>query len=210
MKIRILIILIIIIGAGIGFYLQEELKISEGIPPSTEQLKDLSSVILRNTKFKDFSDGNFSFKYPNWSKIEMDPTLIWPKEIAEKEKILLYLTNPDEVIMLVAKGELKSGDLNKPYPLILREIFNQEREVMEREGGLTNLQIIKEDFFENGVMLESKAIIFGKAITSISKSIILRSRDKGFIYSVGISAPDWIFEDYRALAEYVINSGRYY
>jgi len=208
-KLLIGIIIILVIAIGIEFYFQSRPKISKKNP--IEKIESLSSIILENTKFKDFRVDNFSFKYPdNWTKIEIDSTLIWPREIAEKEKILLYLNNPERARMLVAKRELSSEDLTRPYPLIFREIFAQEKEIMKREGGLTHYQIIREDFFEQGVILESKTIIFSKATTSISKSIIVRSKDKGFIYSVGISAPERIFEDYRLLAEHVIDSVRYY
>lgn len=81
---------------------------------------------------------------------------------------------------------------------------------MEREGGLSDLEIIREEFFENGVLIESKSMIFGKSITSISKSIIIKKEDKGFIYSFGISAREQIFEDYRSLAKYISDSTRYY
>jgi len=203
------IIIIFLVLISIRFYSQQELKISEE-PSSEELLENLGSIILANTKFKDFSIDRFSFKYPNWKKIEIDPFLIWPKEIAEKEKILLYLTHPNGVKFLVIKRELTPEDLTKPYPLIFREIFAQEKEIMEKEGGLTDLQIIREEFFENGILMESKMIIFGQSVTSISKSIILRKKAEGFIYSVGISAPEQIFEDYRPLANYIIDSVRYY
>lgn len=205
---KILIISIIIIGVISCFifvaYPFKEPKVSE------EKLENLSLIILKNTRFEDFGIDEFSFEYPNWKKIEIDPLLIWPKEIAEKQKILLYLTNPDGIKMVVTKRELSSEDLTKPYPLVLREIFAKEREIMEREGGLTNLQIIREDFFENGVILESKQIIFDQPITSISESIIIKKENKGFIYSVGISAREQIFEDYKPLADYIIDSVRYY
>ena len=209
MKKLLIILMIIIIGVGTWFYFQQKEKISEKISPE-EQLKNLGLIIFKNTKFEDFSIDNFSFKYPNWKKVEIDPLLIWPKEIAEKEKILLYLINPDEVKMLVTKRELSSEDLTKPFPLIFREVFAQNREIMEKEGGLSALQIVREEFFENGVTHELKVIILGKTITSISKSIILKERDRGFIYSVGIAASDRIFEDYRPLADYIIDSIRYY
>jgi len=136
--------------------------------------------------------------------------LIWPKEIVEKEEILLYLTNADGVTMLVVKRELTSRDLARPYPLIFREVLEEERRIMAEKGGLTDYQIIREDFFENGVILESRLVIFGKAITSISKLVILKEADRGFIYSVGISAGERIFEDYRPVANYIIDSVQYY
>lgn len=209
MKIKILIILIIIIGMGAGFYLQQKPEISEEISPE-EQLKNLSSIILKNTKFEDFSTNRFSLKYPDWTKIEMDPMLIWPKEIVEKEKILLYLANADGVTMLVVKRGLASQNLVKPYPLIFREVLEEERRIMTEKGGLTNYQIIREDFFENGVILELKMVIFGKAIASISKSVISKGTDRGDIYSVGISAGERIFEDYRPVANYIVDSAQYY
>lgn len=205
----ILLVVIIIVGIGIGFYLQQKPKVPEKVFPEA-QLKNLDLMILKNTEFKDFDVDRFSFKYPDWTKIEVDPLLIWPEEIAQEEKILLYLTNPDGMKILVTKRELYLQDLSKPYPLIFRDIFNQEREIMERKGGLTNFWIIREDFFENGIILESKLSIFGTSITSISKSVILREKNRGFIYSVGISGPEKIFEDYRLLANYVINSVCYY
>ena len=209
MKIKILIILIIIIGMGVGFYLQQKPEISEEISPE-EQLKNLSSIIFQNTKFEDFSADGLSLKYPDWTKLEMDPALIWPKEIAEKVKILLYLINPDGVTMLLAKRELTPEDLAKPYPLILREVLANERQIMEEKGGLTFWQNIREDFFENEVILESKVVIFGRTTVSISKSVLFREAAKGIIYSVGISAEERIFEDYRPVANYIIDSIRYY
>lgn len=192
------------------FYFQlKEKKISEEIS-SEEQLKNLSSIILKNTKFKDYSVNGFSFKYPDWRKVEIDPLLIWPEEIAEKEKILLYLINSDGVKILATKGELNPQDLTKPFPLIFREIFEWQKEIMTEKGGLTDCQIIRESFFENGVIVESKVVIFGEAITSISKSIIFRKKDRGYIYSVGISGQEKIFEDYRLLANYLIDSIQYY
>ena len=86
----ILIISLIVIG-GTWFYFQERGTISEEI--STEQFKNLGSIILENTKFKEFRSGNFYFRYPDWQKIEMDPKLLWPEEISQKQEILLYLTN---------------------------------------------------------------------------------------------------------------------
>jgi len=206
---KILIILIIIVGIAIGFCLQQRPKMPEEISLEA-QLKSLGSIILENTKFEDFSIDRFSLKYPDWTKIEIDPLLIWPEEIVEKERILLYLTNPSGVKILVTKRELNPEDLIKPFPLVLRRIFEEERRVMEEKGGLTSYQTIREDFFENGVILESKSILFGQTLTSISKSVILRKGDEGFIYSVGISALEKIFEDYRPLANYVIDSVRYY
>jgi hypothetical protein len=209
METKILIILIIIIGMVVGFYLQQKPEISEEISPE-EQLKNLSSIILKNTKFENFSADRISFKCPNWEKVEIDPILIWPKEIVEKEKILLYLTNTDGMTMVVAKRELALEDLVKPYPLIFREALEKERRIMEEKGGLTSWQTIKEDFFENGVILESRLVIFGMATTSISKSVIIEENGKGFIYSVGISAGERIFEDYRLVANYIIDSISYY
>jgi len=155
MKTKILIILIIIVGIGIGFYLQQKSKISEEISLEV-QLKNLGAIILQNTKFEDFSINRLSLKYPDWSKIEIDPFLVWPKEIAEKVKILLYLNNPNGVTILVTKRELSLEDLVKPYPLILREA------------------------------------------------------DRGYIYSVGISAGEEIFEDYQQVADYIIDSVQHY
>ncbi|MFZ3137574.1 MAG: hypothetical protein WA126_09315 [Thermodesulfovibrionales bacterium] len=165
---------------------------------------------MENTKFGYFSIDRFSLKYPNWQKLEIDLTLIWPKEIAEKEKILLYLVNPDGITMLVTKRELSPEDLEKPYPLVLRKIFEEETEILKEKGGLTSWQNIREDFFENGVILESKVVIFGKATASISELIILREGDRRYIYSIGISAEERIFEDYLLLANYIIDSISYY
>lgn len=203
------IIIILFVLISVGFYFRQKFRTSEELS-LTEQLKNLSLIIFKNTKFKDFSIDRFSFKYPDWNKIEIDPLLIWPKEIAEKQKILLYLTNSDGVKFLAIERELNPEDLTKPSPLIFREIFAKDLQILQEKGGLTDWQIIREDFFENGILLESKMIIFGRAITSISKSIILRKGDEGFIYSVGISAKEQIFEDYRLLVNYTIDSIRYY
>lgn len=81
---------------------------------------------------------------------------------------------------------------------------------MEEKGGLTHHQIIREDFFKNGIIIESRTVIFSKSVTSISKSVILKEKENRFIYSVGISAQDRTFEVYRPLANYIIDSVRYY
>ena len=53
--------------------------------------------------------------------------------------------------------------------------------------------------------------IFGQDVTAISKSIVSKETDRGgFIYSVGISVGERIFEDYRLLANYIIDSMGYY
>lgn len=211
MKVKILIILIITIGIGIGFYLWEESKIFKEITPTDRELENLGSIIFRNTEFKDLKVDILNFKYPaDWSKVEVEPSLIWPEEFAEREELLLYLVNPDEVKMIVTKRKIEPEDLTRPYPLVLREVFAKEREIMEREGGLENFQLISEDFFEDGVILESKASIFGKLTFSISKSIFWKRGNEGFIYSVGISGPDWIFKDYQPLVKYIVNSVRCY
>ena len=137
-----IITIIVIIGIVAGFYFQQKLKIPEELSP-TEQLKNLGLIILKNTEFKDFSINRFSFKYPDWKKVEIDPLLIWPKEIAQKEKIVLYLTNSDGVTMLVTKREIGSEDLSRPFPLILRKVLEEERKVMEEKGGLSSHQIIR-------------------------------------------------------------------
>lgn len=191
--------------ALLGLWFQQELKMPKEVSLE-EQFKNLDLIILKNTEFKNFGINRFSFKYPNWTEIEIEPQLIWPEEIAREERILLYLTNPDGIKILVTKRELSPQDLSKPYPLLFRETFTKEREIMEREGGLTNLQVIREDFFENGIVLELKSSIFGMPITSISKSIILRNGGVGFIYSVGISGPEKTFEDYKLLTNYIIDS----
>jgi hypothetical protein len=203
----ILIILLIVIS-GTWFYFQEGGEISEEI--STEQFKNLGSIILENTKFKEFKSGNFYFRYPDWQKIEIDPKLLWPEEISQKQEILLYLTNPDGVKIVVTKREVEPEFLDKPYPLIFREIFNEDQQVLEKEGNVTDFQVIREIFFEDGILLESKMNFLGMSITSLQMSIIIPDNDFQSIYSVGISAREKTFEDYRALAEYTISSIRHY
>ena len=63
----ILIFIIFFILFLVEFYSKQILKIPEELP-LTEQLENLDSIILKNTEFKDFSIGNFSFKYPDWKK----------------------------------------------------------------------------------------------------------------------------------------------
>ena len=207
---KISLVFLIIIGAifflVFGDYFLKEPKTPVG------SLENLSLIILNNTKFQEFSVNGFSFQYPaDWKKVEVDPFLIWPEEIAKKEKILLYLTNLDGVKILVSKRELTAEELRKPYPLIFREILAQETKILREEGGLIDYQIIREEFFENGIFLESRKVLFGQRITSFSKSIILRKEEnKAFLYSVGISSREQIFEDYRLLGKYIIDSVSYY
>lgn len=204
-----IIILIIVFSIGILFRFQQKSKISGEFSPAELQ-QNLGSIILKNTKFKKFSVDKFSLEYPDWTKIEVDPLTVWPKEIVAKEKILLYLINTDGVTVLITEREIDPEDLIKPYPLIFRKVFEEERKILEEKGGLTDYQIIREDFFKNGIIIESKEIIFSKPVTSISKSVISKKADQGFIYSVGISAQDRIFEAYRPLANYIIDSVRCY
>ncbi|MCP6719143.1 MAG: hypothetical protein KJI71_02825 [Patescibacteria group bacterium] len=202
----ILIFIVLVISFGIYFWRANNM--SEEV--SGDRLKDLSSIILENTKFKDFNINRFYFQHPNWQEIEIDPELIWPKEIAAKQEILLYLTNPDGVKIVATKKEVDPEYFKKPYPLIFREISTRELQILEEEGRLTDWLIIKEQFFENGILIESKMVIFGTTIASIQKSIIVNENNSRFIYSVGISGRDRTFEDYRSLAEYITDSMRYY
>lgn len=190
------------------FYFRES-QVPEEIS-STERLKDLSAIILENSEFKTFTFNYFYFKYPDWQKLEIDPTLIWPREIAEKQEILLYLTNPDGVKIIATKREMETEYLKKPYPLVFREIFARDRQILEEKGGILDVEVIREEFFENGVLVELRVVVSGVTNTSIQKSIIVNENNSRFIYSVGISAQAEIFEDYRLLAEYIISSTRYY
>jgi len=203
------IIIVLIIFILFEFFLSKEYEISKEILID-EQLENLNLVIFQNTKFKDFSVDRISFDYPDWKKIEINPILLWPAEIAEKEKILLYLTNPDGVKVLVTKRELSIEECQKPYPLVFREVFNQETKIMREQGGLTDYQVIREIFFENGISLELRIVIFGQSVSSVSKSVIIREGDREFIYSIAVSAQEKTFEDYRLLADYIMDSVRYY
>lgn len=193
---------------GIWFYPGQTPQKPEEILP--EELEGLGSIILKNTNFEDFNFGYFSFKYPDWQKLEMEPTLFLPEEIAQKEEVLLYLTNSDGVKFLATKRKVRPELLEKPYPLVLREVFTKNQEVLEEQGSLEEWYLIREMFFENGVLVESKVVVFGTTITSLQKSIIVYEDNSRFIYSVGISAREQTFEDYRSLIEFVMNSVRYY
>lgn len=207
MKKILLIILLLVFIFGFYFYFQES-KIPERAP-SIESL-GLGSIIFENTKFKTFNLNYYSFKYPDWQELKIDLMLIWPKEIAEKEEILLYLTNSDGVRVLATKRKIETTLLGKPYPLIFRETFAKDLQILKEQGGVTERQLIREKFFENGILIESRSIIFGTSYTSIQKSIIVNEDSSPFIYSVGVSAKSEVFEDYRPLAEYIISSVRYY
>jgi hypothetical protein len=174
-----------------------------------EMRRKLRSAILDNTEFKRFSIDGFPLDYPDWRKVETDPQQIWPEEVASKERVLLYLANSDGMKILVTKKKLSPSELGKPYPLILREAFAREKKVMEEKGGLTDFRVVREDFFDNGIIMEFRSTLFGTAVTSISKSVVLRRGSTGFIYSVGISGSEGVFEDYRPLADYVLNSTTY-
>lgn len=170
------------------------------------EVSDLGSVIFKNTKFKDAKVNNLFLQIPDWQQIVVDPMSFWPKSIAEKQEILLYLIHPDGMVFSVARQELDVITLLKPYPLIFRDVFLEETEIMEREGGLEKLQVVKEDFFENGLILEQKAVIFGQPVTSLSELMIQKSGAKSFIYTVSISASELLFEDYRLVANHIIES----
>ena len=129
--------------------------------------------------------------------------------MVEKQQILLYLVNSEGVKILLTKTKVEPEYFKKPYPLILRETFAKERELLEKEGGVIDWQVVKERFFENGVLLESKIFFYGSTICSIQKSVIIVENNSRFIYSVGISAEERLFEDYRPLAEYIIDSVYY-
>lgn len=204
MKKFLTILIITLLVVGIWQILQ---KPEEILP---EELESLGSVILKNTNFEDFNFGYFSFKYPDWQKLEMEPALFLPEEIAQKEEVLLYLTNSDGVKFLATKRKVRPELLEKPYPLVLREVFTKNQEVLEEQGSLEDWYLIREMFFENGVLVESKVVVFGTTITSLQKSIIVYEDNSRFIYSVGISAREQIFKDYRLLIEFVMNSVRYY
>ena len=208
MRGSLVILMIIVLVISFGVYFWQAGRVSR--EASDDRLKDLASIILENIEFKDFNINRFYFKYPNWQEIEVDPELIWSKETAEKQKILLYLTNSDGVKIVATKREVDSKYLNRPYPLVFREISTRELEILEDEGRLTDWLIIKEQFFENGVLIESKMVIFGINIASMQKSIIVYENDSRFIYSVGVSSQEKTFEDYKLLAEYIMESIHYY
>lgn len=203
------IILVFVFAFIFTYFYFRESQVPEEIS-STERLKDLSAIILENSEFKTFTLNYFYFKHPDWQKLEIDPTLIWPREIAEKQEILLYLTNPDGVKIIATKREMETEYLKKPYPLVFREIFARDRQILEEKGGILDVEVIREEFFENGVLVELRVVVSGVTNTSIQKSIIVNENNSRFIYSVGISAQAEIFEDYRLLAEYIISSTRYY
>ena len=84
--------------------------------------------------------------------------------------------------ILATKRELTPEDLTRPYPLIFRETFEKDTQILKEKGGLSDYQIIREEFFENGVLLKTKMTIFGQDVTAISKSIVSKETDRGGIY----------------------------
>ena len=207
MKKILLVFTILILIFGIYFFLQ--LKAPQEIS-SPEKVGDLSEIILENTEFKTFRYKRFLFKHPDWQEIEIDTLLLWPREISEKQELLLYLSNPDGVKILVTKREVETKYIEKPYPLIFREVFTEEQQILEEKGEVTGWDLITEKFFENGVLIESKVVVFGTINVSIQKSIIVTEDNSRFIYSVGISAQEEIFEYYRPLVKSILDSIRYY
>lgn len=206
-KALVIIFSLLVIGAS-WFIVQQALKEPAELPKS--QVGDLSSIILKNTNFREFKTGFFSFKYPDWQQLELDPTLFLPRDIALKEQILLYLTSSDGVKLLATKREVEVEYLEKPYPLVLRQVFTKNQEALKKQGGLEEWYLIRERFFESGVLVESQVVTFGTPITSMQKSIIVYENNSRFIYSVGVSAQENIFEDYRSSVEFIMNSVRYY
>ena len=206
-KVLIIIFALLVVG-GIWFFFHQIFK--EPAEISESELGSLSAIILKNTNFKEFETGFFSFKHPDWQRLELDSTLFLPKDIVPKEQVLLYLTNPDGVKLLATKREVEAEYLEKPYPLVLRQVFTENQQALKEQGGLEDWYLIRERFFESGVLVESRVVTFGTPITSMQKSIIVYENDSRFIYSVGISAQENIFEDYRLLVEFVMNSIRYY
>ena len=207
MKKNLLVFTILILIFGIYFFLQ--LKASQEIS-SPEKVGDLSEIILENTEFKTFNHKRFLFKHPDWQKIEIDTLLLWPREISEKQELLLYLSNSDGVKILVTKREVEAKYIEKPYPLIFREMFTKEQQILEEKGEVTEWDLITEKFFENGVLIESKVVVFGTTNASIQKSIIVTEDNSRFIYSVGVSAQEEVFEYYRPLVKSILDSIRYY
>lgn len=208
MKKALIIIFALLVVGGIWFFYEQIFK--EPAEISESELEDLGGIILKNTDFKEFKAGFFSFKHPDWQKLELDPTLFLPRDIVLKEQVLLYLVNSDGVKFLATKREVEAEYLERPYPLVLRQVFTENQEALEEQGGLEDWYLIRERFFESGVLVESKVVTFGTPITSMQKSIIVYEDNSRFIYSVGISAQENIFEDYRSLVEFVMNSIRYY
>lgn len=207
MKKILLVFTILILIFGIYFFLQ--FKAPQEIS-SPEKAGDLSEIILENTEFKTFRYKRFLFKHPDWQEIEIDTLLLWPREISERQELLLYLTNPDGVKVLATKREVKTEYIKKPYPLIFREVFTEEQQILEEKGEVTEWDLITEKFFENGVLIESKVVVFGATNASIQKSIIVTEDNSRFIYSVGISAQEEIFKYYRPLVKSILDSIRYY
>lgn len=206
-KVLIIIFALLVVG-GIWFFSEQIFK--EPAEISESELGNLSAIILKNTNFKEFKAGFFSFKHPAWQQLELDPSLFLPKDIVPKEQVLLYLTNSDGVKLLATKREVGAEYLEKPYPLVLRQVFTENQQALKEQGGLEDWYLIRERFFESGALVESKVVTFGTPITSMQKSIIVYEDDSRFIYSVGLSAQENIFEDYRSLVEFVMNSVRYY
>lgn len=202
-----LVFTILILIFGIYFFLQ--FRSSQEIS-SPEKVGDLSEIILKNAEFKTFRHKRFLFKHPDWQEIEIDTLLLWPREISERQELLLYLSNPDGVKVLVTKREVETKYIEKPYPLIFREIFTEEQQILEEKGEVTEWDLITEKFFENGVLIESKVVVFGTTNASIQKSIIVTEDNSRFIYSVGISAQEEVFEYYRPLVKSILDSIRYY
>jgi hypothetical protein len=207
MKKNLLVFTILILIFGIYFFLQ--FKASQKIS-SPEKVGDLSEIILENTEFKTFNHKRFLFKHPDWQKIEIDTLLLWPREISEKQELLLYLSNSDGVKILVTKREVETEYIEKPYPLIFREMFTEEQQILEERGEVTEWDLITEKFFENGVLIESKVVVFGTTNASIQKSIIVTEDNSRFIYSVGVSAQEEVFGYYRPLVKSILDSIRYY
>ena len=204
----VLIIIILVVGFVTWFYIQQKPNVPEELY-SPERLQDLGKIILSNTKFKTFQVSIFSVEFPDWQRLELDPILIWPKEISQKYTFLLHLSNPDGVKFLLTKREVEPEYWEKPYPSIFQEIFTKEQQILEEKGTLTHWQIVREDFFESGVLIESVAIV-GTTNNSIQKSVFINEGGSLFIYSVGITAHEKIFNDYRPLAEHIMNSVNYY
>lgn len=207
MKKNLLLFTILILIFGIYFFLQFRASQETYLH---EIVGDLSEIILENTEFKTFRHKRFLFKHPDWQEIEIDTLLLWPREISEKQELLLYLSNPDGVKVLATKREVEIKYIEKPYPLIFREMFTEEQQILKEKGEVTEWDLITEKFFENGVLIESKVVVFGATNASIQKSIIVTEDNSRFIYSVGISAKEEIFEYYRPLVKSILDSIRYY
>ncbi|MEK7211106.1 MAG: hypothetical protein AAB731_00565 [Patescibacteria group bacterium] len=144
------------------------------------------------------TDEGFAVEYPNWQKLNItNPEEGMPADLTAKEnlKILIYATNGAAVVQISER----TFDPKKSFKDIIEGMIKNQRESVK------NLIIWRNDIGASSALLETKSILNGIKMHTISKAFYVGN---GKVYSVAFISADESYNFFKPIAEHIIYSAK--